>query len=110
MLAKQGCSVTVAQNGREAVEAVAAQDFDLIFMDIQMPELDGYQATARIREREKRQSDRPRSIIVAMTANAMEGDEAKCLAAGMDDYVAKPLSMERLARVLQRWRPDQQAA
>lgn len=110
MLAKQGCSVTIANNGREAVEMTATQDFDLVFMDIQMPELDGYQATAQIRERERMQRDRPRSIIVAMTANAMEGDEEKCLDAGMDDYIAKPLSMDRLSKVLTRWHPQQRAA
>jgi signal transduction histidine kinase/DNA-binding response OmpR family regulator len=110
MLAKHGCSVTLANNGREAVEMTETRDFDLVFMDIQMPELDGYQATAQIRERERMHKDRPRSIIVAMTANAMEGDEAKCLEAGMDDYIAKPLSMERLGKVLSRWHPAERAA
>jgi signal transduction histidine kinase/DNA-binding response OmpR family regulator len=110
MLAKQGCSITIAKNGREAVEMTATQDFDLVFMDIQMPELDGYQATAQIRERERMQGDRRRSIIVAMTAHAMEGDEAKCLDAGMDDYVSKPLSMDRLSKVLTRWQPEERAA
>ena len=89
LLKRWGHSVTVANNGREAVDLAAAQDFDLILMDIQMPELDGMEATAVIRVEQARTGRR--IPIIAMTAHAMKGDRQLCLAAGMDEYVSKPV-------------------
>ncbi len=94
LLEDMGHAVTIAGNGREAVETFAKGVFDLVFMDIQMPEMDGYQATAVIREQQRRSAIRV--PIVAMTAHAMSGDREKCLAAGMDDYISKPISRDRL--------------
>ena len=96
-LQKFGYLVDVARNGREAVDAWARGDYDLIFMDCQMPVLDGYEATREIRAREPAPQRIP---IVAMTANAMKDDDVKCKTAGMDDHLSKPLDRERLARCL----------
>ena len=98
MLERLGYQADVAANGLEAVQALSRQPYDLILMDIQMPELDGIQATQRIR-REWLPSQQPR--IVAMTANALVGDRETYLANGMDDYVSKPVKVEELTRVLQ---------
>ncbi len=100
ILEKQGHALTHAVNGREAVEAVAQARFDLIFMDIQMPEMDGFEATQIIRTAEAAQGRRTR--IVAMTAHAMAGDRERCLAAGMDDYMSKPLRKEEVLELLAR--------
>jgi two-component system, sensor histidine kinase and response regulator len=100
ILEDQGHTVTIAKNGREAVETSGKQHFDLIFMDIQMPELDGYQATRLIRE--EQQQSGIRVPIVAMTAHAMSGDREKCLAAGMDDYISKPIDREQLFAIVER--------
>ena len=101
MLKKLGCSVTVANDGQEAVAHVKQHHYDLILMDCHMPNLDGFAATAVIRELEKK--GHPRHIIIAQTANAMAGDCETCLATGMDDYLTKPLSAGALAQVLERW-------
>ena len=98
MLEALGHSVMVAKNGREAIELFARHAFDLVFMDIQMPEMDGYQATAAL----KRENSPLRVPVVAMTAHAMSGDREKCRTAGMDDYLAKPISQDELALVIQR--------
>jgi two-component system, sensor histidine kinase and response regulator len=99
MLEKRGFVVDVASNGREAVEMHARGAYKLIFMDCQMPELDGYEATEAIRQREQE----PRHTqIVAMTANTLKGDRERCLAAGMDDYVGKPLRVTELEDILTR--------
>lgn len=100
MLEKLGCRVNVAANGKEAVEMLEMFPCDVVFMDCQMPVLDGYQATAEIRSREKGEAHIP---IVAMTASAMYGDREKCLQSGMDDYISKPVKMEILRSVLERW-------
>jgi signal transduction histidine kinase/ActR/RegA family two-component response regulator len=99
MLRKLGCEVVEAENGLIAVRFVTESEFALVLMDCQMPELDGYAATAAIRAAEAGR----RLPIVAMTANAMEGDRERCLAAGMDDYITKPVSAAVLARVLAIW-------
>jgi CheY-like chemotaxis protein len=104
LLDRLGYRADVAGNGREALEALERQPYDLVFMDVQMPEMDGLEATRRIRERWP-EADRPR--IVAMTANAMVGDREACLAAGMDDYLSKPIHIEELRKAVRRCRPRQ---
>jgi CheY-like chemotaxis protein len=102
MLIKRGHSVTSAVNGREALAAATREPFDLILMDVQMPEMDGYEATAAIRRLESARN--VYTPIIALTAHAMKGDRERCLLAGMDEYVAKPLDaaelFETMARVL----------
>jgi signal transduction histidine kinase/DNA-binding response OmpR family regulator len=101
MLTKMGHSVTVAKNGLEAVSKWQQDTFDLIFMDVQMPELDGLDATRRIREKERVRDER--IPIIAVTAHAMSGDREHCIAAGMDDYISKPIQRSDLAQVIERY-------
>ncbi len=98
LLEKHGHSVRVAGNGREAVDTLNLETFDLVLMDMQMPVLSGFEATALIREKEKTTGEHTR--IIALTANAMSGDREKCLAAGMDGYLSKPIRVEELLAVL----------
>ncbi|MPY93210.1 MAG: response regulator [Acidimicrobiia bacterium] len=102
MLERFGCSVDVVGNGLEAVEAVSRQPYAAVFMDCQMPEMDGYEATRAIRHREAATGEQ-RVPIIAMTAAAMAGDEQRALAAGMDDYLAKPVQLVGLGEALRRW-------
>ena len=97
-----GCHVDSAKDGRQALEVSATSAYDIIFMDCQMPIMDGFTATARIRERE-RQTQAARTPIIALTANAMAGDRDHCLAAGMDDYLSKPFSQDQMKEMLSRW-------
>jgi len=107
-LEKLGYRADVVANGLEAVEAVSRGSYALVFMDCQMPELDGLEATAIIRKREKEQGS-PRLPIIAMTANAMRGDREKCLDAGMDDYISKPARRDDIAAGLAKWLPAESA-
>jgi CheY-like chemotaxis protein len=105
LLEKLGCRIDVAANGQEAVTMLAQFAYDVVLMDCQMPEMDGFAATAAIRQRE---SSTGRHVpIIAMTANAMQGDREDCLAAGMDDYVSKPVTFETLVAMLRKWAPPQ---
>jgi len=100
ILARVGCTVDVAENGVRAVAMAAAKAYDLILLDCQMPEMDGYEAAAAIRKLER---GHRRTPIVAATASAFLEDKARCLAAGMDDYISKPITKASLAAVLERW-------
>ncbi len=107
-LTQLGCHVHHADNGLEAIKAVAQQDFDLIFMDCNMPEVDGYTATQKIRELEK-QRGKPPVPIIAITADVMPSTRDRCLAAGMDDYLTKPLVLKELEKILAVWLENQNA-
>ena len=102
MLERLGLGADVAANGHEAVQSFGRRPYAAILMDCQMPELDGFEATAWIRAREGNDRHTP---IIAMTASAMRGDRERCLAAGMDDYISKPVTIEGLRTVLERWLP-----
>jgi PAS domain S-box-containing protein len=110
LLEKRGHNVVVVSNGKEALAAYAAEKFDLILMDVQMPEMDGFEATRAIREREAAvdahsnhaNATAPRIPIVAMTAHAMKGDRERCLKAGMDSYIPKPLRPQQLYEIIDR--------
>jgi CheY-like chemotaxis protein len=136
LLAQAGLKVTIANNGREAIELLAENTFDAVLMDIQMPELDGYEATRRIRngefgvgkkigkdsdsksEIDSTELDAGRNLkskimslpIIAMTANVMAGDREKCLEAGMNDHVAKPIEPDKLFKTLVQWIPQRESA
>jgi signal transduction histidine kinase/CheY-like chemotaxis protein len=99
LLEKRGHRVVVANNGREAVEALEKERFDLVLMDVQMPEMDGFEATAAIREKEKGSGNR--QPVIALTAHAMKGDREKCIAGGMDGYLTKPIRPQELDELLQ---------
>ena len=110
MLQAIGCEVDVAGNGKEAIEILSKERYDLVLMDCQMPEMDGFGAARLIRERESVQSpkgDGEKQVvhipIIALTANAMEGDRERCLEAGMDDYLSKPFKREQLQDALRKW-------
>ncbi len=114
MLKGIGCDVDIAGNGREAVELLLMNDYDVVLMDCQMPDMDGYQATGRIRELEQAGKLRAKGDsapklapipIIAVTAHAIAGDRERCLAAGMDDYLSKPFKHEQLIATMERWLP-----
>jgi len=103
-----GCTADVANNGAEALSMVALKKYDIVLMDCQMPVLDGYEATRELRRREAadaagKMEPHQKTVVIAMTANALKGDREKCLAAGMDDYISKPISIEKLKSVLANW-------
>ncbi|MBU0753847.1 MAG: response regulator, partial [Planctomycetes bacterium] len=100
MLQKNGCTVDVAMNGKEGLRKYEDNQYDIIFMDCQMPEMDGYEATNLIRVREE---GRQRTPIIALTANAMQGDREKCLEAGMDGYLTKPVKQKELMEILKKY-------
>jgi CheY-like chemotaxis protein len=97
MLARLGYRVDIASNGLEVLQALERQPYDVVLMDVQMPEMDGYEATHRIRTQ---LSAERQPYIVAMTAYALMGDAEKCLAAGMNDYISKPVQLEKLVTAL----------
>ncbi|MFT5129227.1 MAG: signal transduction histidine kinase/DNA-binding response OmpR family regulator [Rhodothermales bacterium] len=103
LLSKLGHQVSLAANGKQAVDATADSAFDIVFMDVQMPEMDGFEATQAIRNRETENGDR--LLIIAMTAHAMKGDRERCLDAGMDDYIAKPVRRPQLIEMIDRYYP-----
>ena len=104
-LENAGCRVDVAENGNQVLSMLEKKNYDLIPMDIQMPEMDGYEATRLIRQREKRDGHRQKPII-AITANALKGDREECLAAGMSDFLSKPFTQRDLIAVLKQWLPE----
>ncbi len=105
---KMGYSIDIAANGIEVLEAIQKESYDLIFMDVQMPEMDGLEATRQIRSMEQSRqtelSNLAKSIqIIAMTANAMHDDREKCLASGMNDFIAKPFKVEQIQTAIEKW-------
>jgi CheY-like chemotaxis protein/HPt (histidine-containing phosphotransfer) domain-containing protein len=107
LLQQMGYTPQLAANGAESLAAIDREPFDVIFMDVQMPTMDGFEATRQIRERQRDRSRFPNYkssiIIVAMTANAMAGDRERCIGGGMDDYIAKPVRPEDVRTVIERW-------
>jgi len=101
LLENSGCKVDTACNGIEALESYEASEYGVIFMDCQMPEMDGFEAAAEIRRREV--GSGRRVPIIALTASAIEGDREQCLAAGMDDYLPKPFTATQMRSVLVSW-------
>ncbi|NPB09924.1 MAG: response regulator [Thermodesulfobacteria bacterium] len=96
-----GCEVKTAETGRQALEILEKESFDLVLMDCQMPEMDGYEATKRLREMEEKTGKH--TVVIALTAHALKGDRERCLAAGMDDYLSKPFTIDQLRAVLEKW-------
>ncbi|MCP4369289.1 MAG: response regulator, partial [Deltaproteobacteria bacterium] len=99
---KLGYHADIATNGKAALDYLEKMDYDLVLMDCQMPEMDGYEATQRIRD-ENSTVRNHKVPIIAMTANAMKGDREKCLEVGMDDYISKPIKIEKLADTIERY-------
>ncbi|HKT12110.1 MAG TPA: response regulator [Terriglobia bacterium] len=104
LLEKRGIAVIPVGNGKEALADLEKQPFDLVLMDVQMPEMNGFEATALIRKKEELTGDH--LPIIALTAHALKGDEERCRAAGMDDYVAKPVRFPNLLAAIQRLLPE----
>ncbi len=103
MMEAFGCRVDVASDGHEVLDIMESTTYDIVFMDCEMPVMDGLEATRLIREREKEQG-RPKATIVALTAHAADEDRSRCLCAGMDDYLGKPFRMQDLFRMMEKWR------
>lgn len=100
MLDRLNCTVDTAENGIDALGHISRQNYDIIFMDLQMPEMDGFQTTKEIRNMQKGKRETP---IIAITANAMQSDKQKCLDAGMDDYLAKPFEIQDIEKLLKKY-------
>ena len=103
VLGKLECDIDIADNGQIAVDKVLKNNYDIVFMDCQMPVMNGYEATGRIREFEKQGEIKSHTVIVAMTANAMAGDREKCISAGMDDYISKPIKKVKIIEALKKY-------
>jgi CheY-like chemotaxis protein len=101
-LTKLGVTADAVGNGQEVLAAIQQTPYDVILMDCQMPTMDGYEATRRIRQREQAAPGEPRHYIIAVTAHALDGDRDSCLKAGMDDYLSKPVRLDDLGRALER--------
>ena len=106
MLSKLGYQVKTVSNGETGLALMEQEPFDLVLMDCMMPEMDGFEVTRLLRELEEREA-RDRTPVVAITANTAEGVQARCLAAGMDDFLAKPVHLDALETVLRRWLPEE---
>jgi CheY-like chemotaxis protein len=106
MFSKFGCKADLAKNGKEAVAKVLSNKYDLVFMDCQMPEMDGLEATRQIRRTLRRTSEKIPPVIVAMTAHAMSKDKERCLEAGMDDYISKPVRQVVVKSILVKYFPE----
>ena len=106
MLTRMGCDIDMADNGVQALSAFETNTYDLVLMDCQMPEMDGFDTTRAIRQREALNPTMGRVPVIALTALAMLGDAERCLDAGMDDYLTKPIQLEQLSTKMQRWRPS----
>jgi CheY-like chemotaxis protein len=102
ILKKSNCHVTSVANGQEAVDMLKVRPFDVVLMDCQKPEMDGFEATKQIRMLEAH-GILPHIPIIALTANAMKGDKEKCLASGMDDYLSKPIRQQDVQQMVERW-------
>lgn len=100
LLEKRGLRVVVAANGREALQVLDKESFDLFLMDVQMPEMDGFEATAAFRKKEKERGNRDHQSVMALTAYAMKGDYERCMTAGMDGYLSKPIRPQELDEIL----------
>jgi CheY-like chemotaxis protein len=100
MLNRLGCDVDISDNGLLALQAVEKCSYDFIFMDCQMPVMDGYEATMELR---KREGSKKHTTVIALTAHALSGDKEKCLAAGMDDYLSKPIMQKDLIDIMEKW-------
>lgn len=105
MLEVMDCSVDIAENGSEALQKYDNKAYDLILMDIQLPDMDGYEITKEIRKKEQ-SAGKKRTAIIAVTANAMAGDREKSLTAGMDDYIAKPVELTELEGLIKKYLPS----
>jgi len=101
LASNKGWNVKICKNGIEAIKLYSASNFDMVIMDVQMPELDGYEATEQIRKLEI--TRKTRTPIIAMTANALSGDRDKCLAKGMDDYISKPIDFNEFYEMTEKW-------
>jgi len=100
MLNRLGYKADAVHNGQEALDLLAKQAYDLVLMDCKMPVLDGYEATRRLRQME---SEGAHTIVIGVTANAMDGDREQCLEAGMDDYLSKPFRLQEITDLIQKW-------
>ena len=103
MLTRMGCHIDMASNGVQALSAFETHVYDLVLMDCQMPEMDGFETTRAMRRREALNPTLGRVPIIALTALAMQGDAERCLAAGMDDYLTKPIQLDQLSAKLHHW-------
>jgi len=103
LLEKRGHRVVVAENGIRALDALEKSGFDLVFMDVQMPEMDGLTATSTLRNRERETGTGKHQPVIALTAHAMKGDQDRCLAAGMDGYLTKPIRPQELDQILDKY-------
>jgi CheY-like chemotaxis protein len=104
MLRKRGHTIAIANNGQEALEMLEAHRFDIVLMDVQMPVMNGYEATQKIRQKEKLTGNH--MIIIGLTASNMKGDKEKCLQAGMDDFVSKPMRIKDLMQAIASVAPE----